>query len=731
MYLVKVLIEHPIQKLDQTFDYLSDKEILSGIRVKISFARQYITGYVEDCIYTDKTKEQLEAESGFAYKYISEIIDEEPLLNEELSLLANKISQLTFAPKIACLQVMLPTQLKPSSSGGVGIRYQRCVQLINENAPVTSIKQKECVAWLKDKNVPMLLNEIPYSISIIKKLEEKGAIEILNLEVYRNPYEASGASNDLELTGDQQSVLNQIKEHRDSYNIGLLFGVTGSGKTEIYLQATRDIVAKGKTVIMLVPEISLTPMMVKRFKERFGNDVAVLHSKLSNGERYDEYRRISRGEVHIVIGARSAIFAPLKNIGLIIIDEEHDESYKQHVTPMYHTKDVAILRAKYHSCPIVLGSATPSMESYARATKGSYYLMELKSRIGDHGLPTVEVIDMGDEVRNGNYSIFSKSLRSKIQFTVNNGEQVILLLNRRGYSNFITCRDCGETVKCPHCDVSLTYHKDDNVLKCHYCDYTQPTVTVCPKCGSKAIKPIGYGTQKVEEEIYKQFDNTKVIRMDIDTISKKNGHRELLEAFEAKEGNILLGTQMIAKGLDFDNVTLVGVLNADISLNISDFRATERTFQLLTQVAGRSGRGAKKGSVVIQTYNPQHYSIQTSRQHNYLDFFRQEMEYRRLGYYPPFCNIVSLIITNKKEMELVQDVAKIKEFLSSSLNREYVILGPTKSLVYKVEDTYRMRILIKYKSNSPLMDVLRELSEHYSRHSKSKLAIDVNPYHQN
>lgn len=374
----------------------------------------------------------------------------------------------------------------------------------------------------------------------------------------------------------------------------MIHGVTGSGKTEVYLHLSKHVINQGKTVLILVPEISLTPMMVNVFKHRFKNQVAILHSKLSPGERYDEYRRILNKDVKIVVGARSAVFAPLEKIGLIILDEEHDASYKQETKPRYQTIQIARIRGQYHNCPVVLGSATPSLESYSRALKGIYDLYELNNRINKFPLPKIELIDMADEIRHKNYSIFSTAMKAKIQDCIDKDEQIILFLNKRGYATYVRCLDCGEVIKCPHCDVTLTYHKHDNKLRCHYCEYQRDMFISCPNCNGHNLKFVGSGTQKIEEQINSIFNGAKVIRYDVDTTKQKDGHQKLLEKFERKEANILLGTQMIAKGLDFENVTFVGVLNADISLNIPDFRANERTFQLLEQVSGRSGRGKKK-----------------------------------------------------------------------------------------------------------------------------------------
>ena len=497
----------------------------------------------------------------------------------------------------------------------------------------------------------------------------------------------------VELTSDQQAIVDGIMQKTG--RVSLIHGVTGSGKTEIYLALAGYILEQGKTVMMLVPEISLTPMMVEVFKRRFKEAVAILHSRLSQGEKYDEYRRIKRQEVKIVVGARSAVFAPLENIGLIILDEEHDASYKQESKPRYLTSQIAKMRASSHHASVVLGSATPSLESYSRAMKGIYDLYTLDKRINQKPLPKVEIVDMLEEMHHRNYSLFSRTMKERIQMTLDRQEQVILLLNKRGYASYVQCRDCGEVIKCPHCDVSLTYHKDEHRLKCHYCEYQIPYPQVCPHCGSKHLKTVGCGTQKIEEEIERMFHGARVIRYDVDTTRQKNGHLKLLEKFKNKEGNILLGTQMIAKGLDFEDVTFVGVLNADLSLNIPDFRASERTFQLLCQVAGRSGRGQKQGTVLIQTYNPEHYAITSAAHHDYQSFYKQEMLYRQKAKYPPYCHMVSLIIQSRQEGLVHQAAIEIKGYLDKHI-QQAVLLGPAKSGIFKMQDIYRERILIKF-----------------------------------
>ena len=730
MYIVQVLVEHPTHALDTTFDYLAKEEISGGVRVMIAFGHQKIMGYVMNCRYSEATKEELEAAAGFKYRYISEVIDESPLLNQELQELSLTLAKLTLAPQISCLQAMLPAQLKPSSNKSVGIKYQKVIKVINENGSVKTVKQQEAYQFLKERR-EILLKDFPYSRGVLDKLIDQQVVAIEEKEVYRDPYlDDHQCLDEFPLTPDQQKVVSGIMAKIDTYHTALIHGVTGSGKTEVYLHLSKYVINNGKTVLMLVPEISLTPMMVNAFKHKFGKQVAILHSKLSSGERYDEYRRILNDEVKIVVGARSAVFAPLEKIGLIILDEEHDPSYKQESKPRYQTTQIARLRGKYHHCPVILGSATPSLESYSRACKGVYDLYELPKRINQFPLPKIELIDMAKEIKQKNYSLFSKAMKEAIQGALDCNEQVILLLNKRGYASYVRCLDCGEVIKCPHCDVTLTYHKADHKLRCHYCEHQVDMPVICPHCQSKRLKLVGTGTQKVEEQLEATFKGAKVIRYDVDTTRNKDGHQKLLDQFARHEGNILLGTQMIAKGLDFENVTFVGVLNADISLNIPDFRANERTFQLLEQVAGRSGRGQKEGTVMIQTYNPEHNVLQCVKHHDYQRFYQEEMKTRKLAAYPPYVHLVSILIQGKDEQAVIENAAQIKAYLVKQLDG-MAILGPANSLIYRMQDIYRKRIMIKFTNSKQLYPVLEKMSDFYNKKgNKVHVICDFNPYNQ-
>ncbi|WP_100330860.1 primosomal protein N' [Bacillus xiapuensis] len=601
-------------------------------------------------------------------------------------------------------------------------------------------KQKKVLDYLlKTEKLSVPAKEIMEatgaSNQTLKTLINKGILSETHQEMYRDPYahRQFEKTEPLPLTELQQKaiapILQSIEEKR--HDTFLLYGVTGSGKTEIYLQSIQRVLEEGKEAIVLVPEISLTPQMVHRFKGRFGDEVAVLHSGLSAGEKYDEWRKIQRKEVKVVVGARSAVFAPFENLGIIIIDEEHETSYKQEENPRYHARETAIQRARYYQCPVILGSATPSLESFARAQKGVYKLLTLSRRMNDQKLPEVSIVDMREELRAGNRSMFSRALFDKLQDRLEKGEQSVLFLNKRGHSSFIMCRDCGYVAGCPHCDISLTYHRYSHRMKCHYCGFEEPVPVRCPECGSDYIRYFGTGTQKVEEELGKLLPQARVIRMDVDTTSRKGMHEKLLQQFGEGKADILLGTQMIAKGLDFPNITLVGVLTADTMLHVPDFRSAEKTFQLLTQVSGRAGRHQLLGEVIIQTYTPEHYSIQLAGQQDYDQFYQREMMIRKLGHYPPFYYLALVTVSHSDVMTASSVTEKITQYLQSHVSEEAIILGPVASPIPRINDRYRYQCLIKYKREPKLKGLLKTVTEHYTKQYKDKdlqVAVDVNPY---
>ncbi|HHZ9327182.1 TPA: primosomal protein N' [Enterococcus faecalis] len=578
------------------------------------------------------------------------------------------------------------------------------------------------------------MKELGFSTALLNEAAKNGWLTFIEKEAYRDPFanQTFEKTTALSLNAEQQvaveTILQSVQEQQSQTY--LLEGITGSGKTEVYLQVIAEVLNQGKTAIMLVPEISLTPQMVQRFKSRFGEHVAVMHSGLSQGEKYDEWRKIERGEAEVVVGARSAIFAPIENIGVIIIDEEHEASYKQEEPPRYHARDLAIWRSEYHHCPVVLGSATPSLESRARAQKNVYQRLRLTQRANQAAtLPTIDVVDMRQEVENGNVSSFSMSLQEKLQERLEKNEQSVLLLNRRGYSSFVMCRDCGYVLPCPNCDISLTLHMDSKTMKCHYCGHEERIPYRCPNCGQDKIRYYGTGTQKVEEELQTLLPDSRILRMDVDTTRRKGAHEKILRTFGEGQADILLGTQMIAKGLDFPNVTLVGVLNADTALNLPDFRSSERTFQLLTQVSGRAGRAEKPGEVIIQSFNPEHYAIQLAKAQDYEDFYTKEMYIRHRGDYPPYYFTVQITASHPEENEAAKQMFQIATKLKQGLSPQAILLGPTPNAIMRVNNRYFYQVIIKYKQEPMLQPLLKEILTDTQRATARglKLSIDAEP----
>lgn len=717
--IAKVLVEINNINVDKTFDYIVPfkyiEKIKIGMRVKVPFASRELEGFVLDLVNN--------ADDNYELKEIISIVDAEPILNNELLHLGQFMSKKYFSTLISCYQTMLPKALKAQNKTTINKKMIKYVELCSNSFPKLKPNQEKIVEYLRvgGKVKKEEVNKI--SVSGVNTLIKNGIIMESLIEEYRLvTKDINKEKETFKLTVEQQEAKNKILSQTQS-SVFLLHGVTGSGKTVVYMEIVEEMLNRGKDSIFLVPEISLTPQMVYHFKSRFGDEVAVLHSRLSEGEKYDEYRKIVEGKVHIVVGARSAVFAPFKNLGAIIIDEEHTTSYKQDNNPKYSAIEIAIERAKNNNAIVILGSATPSLETYARSIKGLYTLVELKHRVNTNNLPLVEIVDMSKEKHRG--SIFSSRLITEVNKRLEEHEQIILLLNRRGYSSFITCSNCGYTAKCPHCDITLTYHKTSNTLRCHYCGYADKMNDICPSCGEKAIKTLGTGTEKVEEEIKKVF-NARVVRMDLDTTSKKGSHEKIITAFKNHEYDILLGTQMIAKGLDFSNVTLVGVINADTSLMIPNYRSNEYTFQLLMQTAGRSGRGEKNGSVIIQTFNPEHYAITLASKHDYIDFFKQEMEVRRKLSYPPYYYLIYIKVIGKDYNKISIESNKIASILTRELKNSK-ILGPTTCSVFKLNGLFRFGIIIKYKKEEKMEEVLQSLVNHYKGNQTVKVDIDVNP----
>ena len=719
--IVGVLVEISNKNVDKIFEYsvpvdLESKMVI-GIRVLVPFGSRTLEGFVLEIKNEKTTSKEL--------REVLDIVDADIVLNDELLSLGKTMSDKTLSTLISCYQVMLPRALKAKRGSNVSIKYDTYYRL-NPNQTIEAIStssQKKILDMFLEKDLILRGDLVKISLSSLNTLLRKGYLLEEKKEHYRIHY-ADCPLEKKELTEEQKRVVQSFV-HGESGTY-LLYGVTGSGKTEVYMEIIDYYLKMGKNSIVLVPEISLTPQMIQRFQKRFGNLIAAIHSGLSDGEKYDEWRRIYRGEASIVIGARSAIFAPLSNVGVIIIDEEHSDSYKQSdPSPRYHARDIAIMRSKFHHCSVLLGSATPSLESMARAKKGVYHLLELLHRVNGKSLPDVQILDMNQEIKKSKGHI-SLPLLKAIDEKLQKKEQVILLLNRRGYASFVTCKNCGFTFKCPNCDITLTFHKISNTLRCHYCGYGERVYTNCPECGEKSLSSLGVGTQKIEEELASCFPNCRILRMDYDTTSRKGMHEEMILSFKRGDYDILLGTQMVAKGLDFSNVTLVGVINADTSLNIPDFHSSENTFSLLSQVAGRSGRSEKEGQVIIQTFNPDHYSIVLTKNHDYYSFYEKEMSIRRRLGYPPYYYLCLIRLSGKDSSFVLNEAMKIKAYLEKELSN-MILLGPSNAMLFRVNNIYRYHIIIKYKQDTMLYSTLQKMLNHYQMTVKLKIDIDINP----
>lgn len=727
MQILEVLIEYGLSSLDRTFSYFynGDKKLSPGIRVLVNFNNKDIIGYVLSVKEYQGTVEEYQKESIYVVKEVKEIIDETPLLNSELQNLAKDIADYYFSPLISVYQAMLPPSLKPKKSALTKpkISYDTYVHLVDKDEFGLTTKQVELVRFLK-QNGEILKKEL--KPNLVKALYEKKKIEFVLKEKIRLVQEEVIKREDNPLNDEQRKALDSICD--EEYSTYLLEGVTGSGKTEVYLQASRRFIENGKTVLMLVPEISLTTSMLRRFKERFDH-IAILHSGLSASEKYDEYRLIEQNKVNIVVGARSAIFAPLKNIGLIIIDEEHVETYKQDVSPFYHAIKVAFMRQKYHGCKIVLGSATPSLETKARALKGVYHQLYLTKRFNSSPLPLTQIVNMSSYQNIDNDSfIFSKKLKEKINDRLNKKEQVILLINKRGYAPYIQCSKCNKVISCPNCGVVLTYHKTDDMLKCHHCGFVDFAPKKCDKCGNTKFYKIGFGTEKVYEEASRLFKGTRIGRIDSDVASIKHKLDEVLDKFENGEIDILIGTQMIAKGHDFSNVTLVGIVLADLGLNIPSFKSSERTFNLITQAIGRGGRKNKEGEAIIQTYNPNNYVIYDSSIQDYSRFFNEEMKVRKINHNPPYYYLVLITLSSKNKDYLISSCAEIKSILEAKFfNKVVEVIGPSEPYISKMNGKFQRKFLVKYKNIDDVKEPLRELLNVVNKRSNLSIKLNVDP----
>lgn len=728
MLILDVLTQYGARALDRSFSYLYEgpKRVEPRFRVLIDFNGRPIMGFVTGIAKSDLTSAEIEEKNGYPIKKIIDVIDEEPLLTDALMDLAKQVSDYYLSPLITVLQAMLPQSLSPklSSLHGPKIAYDTMVDLVSASESGLTPKQTEMLR-LVAANHPILRKEAG-SPAVLGKLVESGRVRLFRQERRRYKIPPEEREEPHEMTIEQRQAYEAILSSEKE--VVLLEGVTGSGKTEVYLRLSEKVLREGKSVLMLVPEINLTPAMVEYFSRRFGNKVAILHSELTPGERYDEYRRIAKGEAPIVVGARSAVFAPLPNIGLIVLDEEHVDSYKQDNAPYYHAREVAIMRGRQEKAKIVLGSATPSLETKARAMRGVYGYAEMRHRIHDQIMPTTTIIDLTDR-RNftKDSEKISGPLLIKIKEKLDKKEQIILLINRRGYWTNIICPHCGHLFLCPSCGGNLTYHQSDNMLKCHHCGYVAPFPNRCPECGASNLMRTGYGTERVEKELNDLFPDAKVARLDSDVGKVSRNVERILREFRDGKYDILVGTQMIAKGHDFPNVTLSGVVLADIGLALPTYRAAERTFELIAQAAGRSGRSSKPGEAIIQSYNPSHYAIVYGAKQDYESFFAREMQERRAQQYPPYVYLFLLVFSSLSEEKAVASSGDFKRALLSESLATVSVVGPLPPFYLMNKGKYRRMLLIKSKKPDLLRPYLKRLVSRYGGKGGVDIAIDVDP----
>lgn len=726
----EIILNSDVLEIDRPFTYKIPVELKERVKigqiVKVPFGTKNKTS--EGFVLALKGEEEID--KSFRVKKVASIVTDEPIIDKNDIKLIYFLREKYLCKYIDAFRLLIPVGIMK----GAKSKSKKVVVLKSDD--LSSIKNSEgyieIINFLKENSGKYTKTELINNNSISKyklnKLIENGLLEVEEEIVFRYNNRTYNIDFEKELTAQQKQVLDEYINSSD--NLFLLKGVTGSGKTEVYMRMVEDALNKGKSAIVLVPEISLTPQMIERFKGRFGKDVALFHSKLSDGERFDEWFRVKSGKAKLVIGARSAIFLPVKNLGLIIIDEEHENTYKSDQNPKYQTKEVAEFLSNQKGCKVVLGTATPTIETFYRALIGELKLLELNSRVDGKAMPPMKVVDMRNELKSGNASLFSRELFNEIKEKLSKKEQIILFLNRRGFSTFVSCRSCGYVFKCEECDISMTYHRN-GLLVCHYCGKTKSTPKKCPKCDSKYVKFFGAGTQRVEEEVKKYFKEAKVLRMDVDTTRSKDSYENIYNTFKDGKADILIGTQMISKGLDFKNVTLVGILAADMSINIPDYRASERTFQIITQVAGRAGRGEKQGNVIIQTYTPDHYSLKYAINYDYEGFYEREFTVRALMKYPPFGKILLINAISKKEDLLKQFMHKISNGIKLLVEKEKDIdvLGPIPCLIAKVKENYRWQIVIKGEFESEFAKKIKELLYDKSNnvYNDIRISMDINP----
>lgn len=733
----EIIVDIASEQVDRVFTYaVPDMMPLKpGMRVKVPFGPREKEGFVI----------RLKEEPGYDERKIKPVLsalEDYPALLPELMELAWEIRGKAHCPLCEALRLMLPAEMR---GGRIKVKTEEYARLtipldqVDEaiSRQGRSAKRKLLLTILSD-GLPHPVEELRAMIRDVREplkfLVEKEMVCLFEKEALRSPfYGSADAPPDPELTVEQQEALSElIPALHAPEKPFLLHGVTGSGKTEVYIRLVRKALEMGKGAIILVPEIVLTPQMINWFRSRFGNSMAVLHSRLSPGERFDEWRRIRFGDARIVIGARSAVFAPVENLGVIIVDEEHEQTYLSDRFPQYDAREIAASRGKRENAVVLLSSATPSIYSYAMARRGDYMLLEMPHRVLNRPLPQIHIVDMREELRLGNHGMFSNLLLQKLEDCIGQGQQAMLFINRRGYASSVNCRKCGETIRCDRCDVSMTYHSVDQTLRCHYCGAIRPMPKNCPSCHSAYIRPMGTGTQRVEEELNKRFPGAGVIRMDVDTTAGKNAHFELVDRFRAGQAKILLGTQMIAKGLDFPRVTLVGAVMADLTLNFPDYRSPERTFQLLVQVAGRAGRGEKPGEVVIQTYQPDHYAIAGAATQDYRAYFDREFQRRKSDLYPPF-TMMARILCEAKEMEVARATAEalkeriVKEFSGSPLQRRILFIRSDEAPINRIQDRCRAHVLMKLLNHPDTDGILSRLQEIAGEDYAARVVLEINP----
>ena len=719
--IAEVIVDIAASETDRIFDYLCDEDTIVGSRVRAPFGGKTVPGFVMRLKETSNLPEH-------KLKRVYPTPDELPAINAECLALADKITARYRVPKALTLRLFLPSEMRTGKVRELTRNYAELTMPVAEMKFRAGSKNQVGAAEYLEQNgksdCAYLNTLFPGGVSA---LEKKGYVKITKEQILRDPYKEVVSENvERTLTPDQERAVKTIET--DSRTVQLLHGVTGSGKTEIYLTLIAKCLREGKSSIFLVPEISLTPQMLSQLRARFGRQAAILHSGLSAGERFDEWWRLRTGEAKIAIGARSAIFSPLENLGVIIIDEEHDSSYSSESAPRYNTFDIALLRAKKNGCKLVLGSATPAVDTYKRAVEREFSLIRLDKRINQKPLPEITIADMRREVRRGNSSAFSGVLKEELSKCLASGNQAILFLNRRGYSQTVICKECGYVAKCEACDVSLTYHRDEDCLKCHYCGTKYNMLSACPDCGGKKLSYAGTGTQRIVADLQKLYPTARILRMDNDTTSGKEGHYKILKTFAEHKADILVGTQMIAKGHDFPAVTLVGILDADMSLHFSDYRSGERTFQLLTQVAGRSGRAEEKGKVVLQTFDPENDVLRFATTYDYQGFYENEISLRAAMAFPPYSKIVRVLVTgedDKKTIEALKDVYFSLEKIYTENMDKFLFFNKMRSPIKRIQNKHRYQVLMRLSDTSVLPAIYEACAE--ARTRDVLVSVEENP----